>query len=285
MNHSDGELTISQRTKSAILKIKFIDKDMNGFFSLDDVHGQVKAGEKAATFTGHAFNQCLHVSIVVELDSQYLTFEITVDWEKWEGIDIRQLPYFNKINDLFASFDNDNILELLIEMEGNAIFHESQTISTELIENTTITKRFLNYLDSARVIASTVEKNILFFADKVSCSKKEYDAVLSEASIIRNLQEYKQHEINLPVECSFILDKDRKNLDLINHNDDGMIKISSSDIDVKILDQLVRLPTKVIVLKGIKSIFPNDITQLEIGDSFKVHWHATRDFSCTMEYL
>ena len=180
IKEKDGVLIISRQTKDVVVKIRLNNQETLLVESLDDIHGQLHYGDKSVTFKGLCYNDLLNVTAVIPRTFERFNFKVTVNFDKWNGLEVNKLPYYNKILSLYQKLASDWVLNFSMEIEGEEVIYGD----CNKIKEIACVKNILSLLDytkCARVISSSENIDIVF-DQSVAFSKQEH-RMIKDASL------------------------------------------------------------------------------------------------------
>ncbi|MBN4742818.1 hypothetical protein H4F41_24605, partial [Escherichia coli] len=116
---SDGVLTISSQEIDVVMKISLTDSISLVSETLVEVHGKLLHGLKAFTFSGECFSNLLNIKAIFPFKDNKTKFNMHVDLEKWSGLNVLNLPFFNKIKSIYDRISEGWNIEFCLEFNGD----------------------------------------------------------------------------------------------------------------------------------------------------------------------
>jgi hypothetical protein len=281
-----GIFTVSPLAKSAVLKLATSSSKLSQSTVFDDIIGNLVQGSHSSTFEGIACDGLLTVTVQVHHNNPHFNIKFNLDCQKWFGITLLQLPFFNKMIQFFRGYSQGTLLKLNIEIQGESVFLTENPLDNALAKTNDTVFVLLDYIDAARTICSYTHSEVFFDIEKIKYDNDDYNFVLAQAALLHSSESYSAGNIKSPIACSFLVDESRSNLTQVTGDIGGSIRIEQSDIKVNLLDTWVFLPTKITTCTGvIPVVTPSNTSKLKVGDEFKVTWKPKTDFTCLIEYL
>jgi hypothetical protein len=279
-----GTFTVMPVARPAVLKLST--RTLNQDTVFDDVIGNLVQGSLSSTFEGKACDGLLTVTVQLNHNVPHFNIKYNIDCQKWFGIALLQLPFFNKVIGFFRGFSQGALLKLNIEIQGESVFQTENPLDNALARTSDTVAVLLNYIDAARTICRHTQSKILFDIEKIVYENDDYNFVLDQATLLNSSETYLAKDIKNPITCSFLVEESRENLNLLTNKEESCIRIEQSDIKVKLLDVWILLPTKRTTCTGVTLVVtPKNYTELKFGDKFNVTWKPTADFTCLVEYI
>jgi len=143
----------------AVLKIQLIG-DENDIFILDDIHGKLYSGTEAFSCKGETMEGLFSVtmrSFFVNLKEGSFTFNI--NFTKWIGLNIRSLPYFQKVYEFIEKIQNNWKVNMLLESNGSQLLRSQEWMPSDSYHSLFL---FLRYLYLCRELAGYLNIDIVY---------------------------------------------------------------------------------------------------------------------------
>ncbi|WP_447957943.1 hypothetical protein [Vreelandella sp. EE7] len=266
---TDGisQIEIKNDGIEAIHKIWLIDVDTNITEQFNDVHGKIFSGTKAMRFEGFACSEIFSLKYTRPIANfnKGSGFDISLNFSKWDGRNIKNLPYFNKIKFFFDSLFNGNELHTSLEIHGDIAF-SANAKNIKGISRFKYIDSFLMYIEKARVISERMGCDIFFNAEHVYNQKEAtdvYDAaniLLGEGAV--NLGGIKDGaEIGFILECDGIDAQDKLKIGSVLD-----LRVDEKGEVLKIFSQEVLMPYKITYFKSVILKPKSDILSAKKGD-------------------
>lgn len=124
-----SKLVMSPRVIDARLKVYIYDSEGKIIDTLDDIVGDATAGTEIFNFKGCMFDELFEVYFSHPIDGlhQRLNLNINISLDRWVGLTLNELPYFNKIYALFKHLHDGYCLVLKMEIQGEHVFTTNVT--------------------------------------------------------------------------------------------------------------------------------------------------------------
>lgn len=92
--------------------------------TLDDAAGAVTAGTETFNFTGSMFNGLFEIQFSHPMDgfNQRLNLNVNLTLDRWNCLPLNELPYFNKVYELFNYLHDGYNLAFKMEIRGEHVF-------------------------------------------------------------------------------------------------------------------------------------------------------------------
>lgn len=161
----DQEATISiinNARKPAVMRLGIFEKTGSTSFKFGEIHGEIVAGSKSATFKGQMFGGIfsLEFTCMIDNDGGSKT-KSAIDLQCWEGRSLLSLPYFERINEFYSALYGNERIALVLEMDGIEILHGSGRL-TELQDEGSVFVGLFRYIRNARHILGALNLDACF---------------------------------------------------------------------------------------------------------------------------
>lgn len=173
---------ITPKRRKAIQKLWLVQVGTNIEYSVGDIYGHITSGSKSFTFNGDAYEGLLKLTYRCPLDGSSDVFSMTlaVDWNRWDGIYINDLPYFEKLLAFYSRITKDFTLYVSLEVEGREVL-KTKTNKFGDDEGPAQADEFLQYLHWCRTIANYLRVQPKFCPD-YSCTEDEFNVIREVAT-------------------------------------------------------------------------------------------------------
>jgi hypothetical protein len=240
----EGTLTFTPRERPATLKLVLLHPASSQIRTFDDMYGTVNAGRKSISFSGSNCDGVLKISFRKSFseDEKLADGQFYADLEQWNGCDIRNLAYHEKIDQLFMALEEGWMLEFALEMEGKELlrgrFNDSQTLRPYIAAINT----FLAYSVRVRSLAFHLNERIEF-QNSISFTREEHKALIDALDVFEHRKVYGRTDMTSNVTCSMVLtdegaaavfDEEARPIEV-------MIRASEREV-LKLFEKLVVLP-------------------------------------------
>jgi len=280
-----GTLTISpipQRKRKCVMKIWFVEPETNRVEAFDDIHGEIRTGNKAFTFKGYACNELFYINLKIDPLESSTKSTLSILFEKWNNIDINTLPYFNKILSFILKLVENWDLNGSLELEGNELGNFKRNKG----DDDWISYYYpLKYIKLCQQISKFTNTNILF-SENFDCSTQKYNHISEIVDIIHG-KIYKKDDgysvfFNWTVPENFEGEEFFESIK--NSNCLAIQWIEEFGETIKLFDKKINLPPRVIMIESIVAEIDRDISVLKVGDVVKINLIPQEDFSCKISY-
>lgn len=279
----NGTLVISSRKISATQKLWVIQDGTNVVESFDDVQGLISVGAKTFTFEGAAcsniFSFCYQRPLEEKDDKTIIN--MSVCFEKWEGVDVRFLPYFDKLYSLYTKMSEGWRLFTSLEVTGIRVLL-SKAIDARKSDHIRETAAFLNYINCSRRIAASFNLNVKFTKSH-SLSLDEYNEICDVAEILTG---YQRKTLQSNAMCNLMVTKGCENVKRLARIDQAtsFTYVQNEGDDISIFGKRITLPPKIVVLNGVIPKIGENIESLKEGDMVKVELVPQSNFGLEIKY-
>lgn len=286
-NLANGTFKLSPQKNIATQKIWLVNRNTSITESFDDIHGEIAHGRKTVSFAGTACNDLFtfKYQLGTKTESNIATVNATIGFLKWSGLDVRSLPYFNKIYSLYEKLSTGWDFVTALEIDGSEIFRSKElTIDdNDLLENTF---QVLRIIDDARILARSTNIRITFdpnfsFTDNEYCDFQnavraaDGKFVLGKADLAGNIS------------TNLIVDKEQGNLDRIQQCTEPMnIEYVETDRSaLRIFGQNILLPNKIWHIHAVRPLLSTAVNEeLPHGSLINIEWIPADGFEARLEF-
>lgn len=185
----DGIMRI-RPTKNHVALIEIIDDQDNVILEIED---ELIIGNKSFSVFGKKFANLLSISFKnINFGEEHVkktNFDMSIHFTEWNQIDIRILPYFNKIKNIYEKIERAKTLNLKISVQGNEIYSAS---SSEMTKQVTPILNFLEYTDICRKISKELDIIVPFKTD-ISFSSAEHKKLFEISELLEEKIEQKKY--------------------------------------------------------------------------------------------
>ena len=172
---NDGVMLLSPTGVPATVKLSLSQASARSEFRFDDILGNIMIGTEMMVFDGACFDGLFKLHIEAPLTCDNATFNIDFELSKWNGRDIRDLPYFQKIHEVLYLLGKGETLSGAMEFQGSEVFKFS-SLTENLDALSKHDYQCVIYTDSCRLITKHFNKSIKF-DDEIEFTKEEHVAV------------------------------------------------------------------------------------------------------------
>jgi hypothetical protein len=283
---NDGVFSISAKKIHATQKLWLAQKDTNLIESFDDIQGEISFGTKSFTFNGTACNNLFSFSYQKSLDELNDKADITMSLclDLWEGVNLKFLPYFEKIMSLFSKMAEG--WEIFTSLEINGIRMLSSTgMKVNNWDYVQDTVSFLYYVNRCKIISEAFKHEISYTSD-VCYTSEEHKYIADIVSVIEGKQTINNSNTADNAFCELIVDDECKNVKtLIASTEPNSIRIAQqAGEQVELFGVEINLPAKVIYLSSVLPKIHGEVDNLKSGDTVKVEWLPQQDYRGIVSY-
>jgi hypothetical protein len=252
-NGKKGEISIEGHKVPTTVKLKVTNLKSGQVDSFYDITGFIVSGTKTFTFIGEACNG--HFSLQLQkshdLSIKKISINISLNMAKWQGVDIKRLPYFDSVFSFFTNLSS-GCLSLKLDYDGFEILESELSDSDELDGVSDITS-LLTYIDSCKRISELNNLKIPYptkfsysFSDIVRIN--EAIDIFNKKSVYTYDKFYKTPTMTLTLPNNSYIETLRS-----FDNQEVIFKFNSSDLEyICIFDKKIRMPELKQFIKGFK---------------------------------
>lgn len=167
---TQGKITIGPITQKNCLLIISTLNELNQTTSTNYLNGVIFGGRKEFRIQGQLNESLFKVNILGKLGKKKLLsfdFEFDFEFQKWEGLPITDLPFFEKIYSFLIAMRDGNIIKMVCEIRGKLfVSGTSYEVNYEAMKNL---YNFFDIINKAIVIAKIMDiKIVLPNVDSIS---------------------------------------------------------------------------------------------------------------------
>ncbi len=287
MDAESTHVTIgSHHSKDATLKLGLSPSEGTDPEDFCHVSGKLFIGKKSVTFRGTAFGGVLAVSSKAALipgDKEQLTF--TAQFEKWNGVDVRSLPYFEKLRELFSRLSSGWKVQTVLEVEGLEVSRGSSG-DTALPSRFGDTAEILRYTSYVRTVATKLNERVCMVLNQ-EISVEEVEHAREVAHILSGTRVFERGAISKPPTCTLIAGEDAKNIRSLVADEGSYFVAHVSQDREKFcaFGQTITLPPLCIYLEDVRPVIAcSDLGQIKEGDTVLVEWELSSRGRCFLSY-
>lgn len=214
------------------------------------------------------------------------TVNLTINFDEWAGIDVRALPYFNKIYSLFEKIYDGWSLFTSLEVDGVVLLRSKEVVTG----TSNFAKEILGTLDiinMARTLAAALSSNISF-NPIYSFSAQEFSEFCSAVTTARGKAVYYENDLANNITTSVIVDNGANNIALLKQLNEPIDfeMIQTNESKLQIFGQMIKLPNRKIRIQSVTPhITPEAATaDLSEGDTITVEWIPSDKFECKIQF-
>jgi hypothetical protein len=265
---------IAPRIK-AVHKLWMKDPETNQIEIFDDIHGYISKGSKSFTFSGNAFNGLLSFkytkSILTRKNKNDITLSLNL--EQWNGKDINDLPYFNKLFSFVTKLALGWEIFTALEVNGDRVFKSDgdDLSKSDYYENL---NTFFYYVHRSRVILKYLNQSVSFDRS-YSFTGEEHFKVAEVADIVEG--NYSLLPDSNPTSNLIIRNKEDIEL-IVNSSEAGaMTFVLNQEDELSIFGVKFLLPPRHFNMNPVILKYDGPIETLAEGDEIFVEWVIKED--------
>lgn len=280
----NGTLRVSSRKISAILKMWLVCKDSGIVENFDDTTVSIAVGTKSFGFSGRACLDILSISgqVPFESDNHKPKFSVSLDLEKWNGVSINSLPYFDKIHSIFSKMSDGWEIYIALEVAGKRAF-TTNGFKVDHLEYFSHADNFLSYTNRSIIISKAFNINILF-TSSVRFTSDEHYAIAEIADIIEGNRHYKSDSFSNAT-GNFIADEDFIRVITSIERPISMTFVQNHGEVISIFGQTIDVPPVTIVMENVLPKINCDVNNVKPGEVVAVEWVPQENSKCLWKYI
>lgn len=272
----------------ATQKIWLLNKSTSLVETFDDINGGISAGRQSFSFEGAACDSIFVFSYQKSLEpiDGSATVSIGINFEKWSRIDVRALPYFNKIYSFFEKIHDGWALFTSLEINGIEVLRSKEValgapnFATEIL-------RSLDVINMAKSVAEALNTAILF-NPTYTFTAEEFSGFCNAVSIARGLSVFRKDELKENIKSELVVDRNADNVSqLLQLHDPIDFQLrQASESELRLFGQLIKLPNTVVNIRSAipRLISTTSINELRDGDKVSIEWIPSDNFECRIAF-
>lgn len=282
----EGVFRLSSDKKQATQKLWLVQKSTGLTESFDDIRGDISFGTKSFTYMGSSCNDIFKFGYQKILYDHNNNFNITMKicFEKWDGGNVRSLPYFNKLFYFFQKISQDWEIFTSLEVDGVLVL-SSSGMSISSNDNFLDMYSALGYINRCMQIAIFLNSNVIFKSDYVYTAE-EHRNIANIVEVISGEQVYEVSDLSSNVTCELEIDSEYNNLKLLTGTKDpiSIRVVQKEGDDVELFGVKLKLPIRTIILDSVLPKIHGEINDLKVGDTIKIEWLPQESFKFYITY-
>jgi hypothetical protein len=279
-----GNLSIISRKLEATQKLWLVQKDTNLIESFDDIHGVISFGTKTFTFEGFACQKLFKFIYQQSFDENDDKANITMSLclEQWEGVNIKVLPFFDKLYSLFDKMSKGWLLSLSLEINGDKLLSTNGICVNEL-EIVLDAASFLHYVACGKSVVQFFNWDILFTSE-IAYTSEEHKKISEAAYVVEGkLVYYKDSILSNPTAVLVVNENFQRSLERTDQPSTIKFVISDRE-EITIFGKQLTIPSKVVTLDGVLPKVNSESGPFKEGDEISVECVPQDNFKCTIAY-
>jgi hypothetical protein len=280
---SGGRIEISPVQRPCVIKLALVEDGHR--HELDDLPAAIAAGRLSYNINGLGWAGMIAVGIEGSRSQgpNPGTFTLEVHYAKWHGRDLRHLPYFDRIDEIFSASERGAHVDFRIEVDGQRVIAGRTTIGKDPV-TAQQQLALLVYTRRARTLAQTLALNVSYREAPFTSEEHRY---LARCVSIAEKKRYGSTDLDQPIRLTALIAKENDELrEQLRDGGEPRVLVQQEDsAPLQIFGQEVHLPRVRTTLAGIgvkvleRSIEPDGREKL-VAELFRLE-----GFSMQREYL
>lgn len=279
-----GVLTVSSQDIDVVMRISLTDSISLVSEALVEVHGKLFHGLKAFTFSGECFSNLLNIKAIFPCKGNKTKFNMHVDFDKWSGLNILNLPFFNKIKSLYDRVREGWNIEFSLEFNGDEFI---SGLSNNKLNNEYYKKvaTLLSYTDRARTLSHLLNIS-LEFSPQITFTSDEHRQLRKAISRLREEITLNTTGFNSLPKFTLIACEENVNMFKGKKNKSSHFAMESVESEkISVFSHEIELYRVRQEYLNVNYIFNKDINNIKYGDEFEVQLLACENFSYIEKYI
>jgi len=282
-----GRIVLAPHTKPAIVKLSLVNENTKQVISQDDVQGELAGGRKSFTFKGKTFGDLLSVSIRADITPTPTDadFSLEVDLRCWESVDVRLLPYFERLAQFYTCVLDDWAIDARLEALGMSLMDGCIRLPADssLLRATQIV---LEYTRRARVLASKLGTPLRFELSS-RFSAVDHAALAEVVDLLEGGQEFGRERLQSSITSTVVLAaglSEARQLLESQSNAKALLFQEQRDA-ITVFGQLIDLPLLETRMSGVTPKIIGEPTPTSEGEVVLVEWLPDEDFVLSRRFV
>lgn len=288
-NSSCSTMTLSPRKVQATQKLWLMNKETTAIENFDDINGTISIGQQSFSYSGTACRDMFIFSYKKPINNENsgARVNITINFEKWSGEDVRALKFFKKLYFFFEKLSEGWKLITALEIDGVEYLRSKEVD----FDNSSFPKEILGTLDvinMARTIADELKINITF-SPTYSFTADEAAALFEAVEIARKHYVFSKNDLNENITCTLIVEKQSPGFELLSKQGGPMdFEMRQTEGgELQIFGQRIKLPNRIIHIRSAtpRILSTSPVEDLSDGDPVSIEWIPSDNFECSVEFI
>lgn len=283
---NDGVLQISSKKMAATQKLWLVSNETQAVETFDDIHGYISMGTKSFTFHGTACNGLFSFNYQkpIDKDNNKVDVSFSVNFDKWERLNIIALPYLEKLLSLFSRMAEGWSVFMALEVEGKKIL-SSEGITVDTWDYVLDISSFLHYVHRCKIISVAMGHNVSFAKD-VEFTAEEHRKIADVVEIIEGKHNFTQNDLTTNASCVLLVDDESKNVQMLTDKTEPatMRMVEEFGETINLFGTEIVLPPRATTLYSVLPKLSVETENLKCGDEVTVEWIPQKDFKCIVSY-
>jgi len=275
----EGTLKFAPHGVDAVVRVVLRDSATGVRRELEPFSGKFYAGAKTFSVDVQSLGGLLHLHIKHDLsasagDDLHLSIELRTN--AWEGGDIRFLPSFQAIYDVFAALTAGATFDLEVFLGGITVCRAGYT-GQEVADHIRDASTMLNYLRRARLVAEFLNRSIKYKAEH-RFTAEQHTALAEAVDIIEG-----SHDGPLTSDVKATLTLTEGDPEALSPKIVGELLFVGSDPGpwLDVYGEIVRMPAIEITVTNVVAKPPRKRRR---GETIKMIWKPTPEARCKYRY-
>ncbi|WP_141232663.1 hypothetical protein [Pseudomonas sp. Irchel 3H7] len=161
LSGNEGKVSFFRPSTAVVIKLSATDPVTNRKINLDDIPGSITSGTQSYCLQGVSMKGMITLTADVSHNGESSKVNFNINTESWNGREVSQLPWFNKIATFIEAIVEKWELDLSVEIDGEP----SAGMALNLIPEYLVPLSYaLSYIHKARELSSFLQKPIFFDA-------------------------------------------------------------------------------------------------------------------------
>ncbi|MEJ1129066.1 hypothetical protein V9L20_15900 [Variovorax sp. CCNWLW225] len=283
---SGGVLRLEPRNRSATLKLSLKHPEDGTIKPLDDMTGTVAVGRRSLTYQGTGFDELLSLSFRKHFEGDVAIDQSTffLDLDKWNGLDVRALPYIDKAAEIFQLLSKGWRLEMTLEIQGRQLLRGSLNESEGLKGYFQAVNALLSYSRRVGTLARHLEARVLF-SSAVSFTRDEHEALAEAVDILEGGISLGNGSEIQPKNCRIQV-KDAQVARLLRDEDlpTTFLLVAEEAESICVFGCELTLPLRQLYFEGARVVVVGGPSVVRVGAQVDIDLHPTTGSRCTWRY-
>lgn len=280
-----SRLKITAPKKTAIQKMSLFQESTGFEESLDDVKGSISLGSHSLNFDGLSCSGVfkVHYNIPIDGKSKKTKFSISLQFDQWNGKDIRLLPFHEKLLETFSRLRDGWKLITALEVDGIEIFR-STGMQFDDLDYVLEISSFLYYTEVCKKIAAAFSQIIKFKSD-VSYTEEEFSSLARIVSDIEKKEGYSQGDLKGNASFELVITDPDETRKFLESKEAASIKFAANTGEfISLFDTHIPLPPLTIEQGPVILNVIGDYDDMKAGDTVTIELVPQENYRCIFKY-
>lgn len=156
---NEGKVSFFRPSTAVVIKLSATDPMTGKKINLDDIPGSIISGTQSYCLQGVSMKGMISLTADVSHNGESSKVNFNINTESWNGREVSQLPWFNKIATFVEAIIEEWELDLGVEIDGEL----TSGMTLKLIPEHLLPLSYaLSYVHMARALSGFLEKPIFF---------------------------------------------------------------------------------------------------------------------------